>query len=522
MNTDPSRTRRRLILAAALLVGLLARVPGVFWGANFPFGWFGHHVDEYTHLVNAETLINPELPPRWPPNAYPKGLAVHVAVPTVAVRAAQGQLKAGLPSSQAIVTTGRFVSVAYGVGTIWVVYLFGRRLFADRRVAELAAFICALGGLHVTQSHFFVADVPAVFWSMLGCYAIVAGFDRGDRDDGRMVAAASLCTGIAIGIKLAFGAVPGLVLLALSKRPRFFRLGIAAACVIAGFVLVNIDSYSLKEIVKTLEGTGGSHLRSFSRLQGALIYLIQLPALLSLPVAALTAWGLTRGIQRWRAINDRAFKRTMLIGIALPNVVTAVIVLGGANNFPRHLVPFVPFAALAAAYGLVSVMDGMPRLHLPKALPVVLVFGYLAAFVIDGERVFLQEPRNAAATWLRDNVAAGEPIFWQGHGGVGGFPPVVFPREGRPSVLVMEMHRANSYVSGMGWNGSMPTSVADAHGVRNDEELKELQAVFRGTSEYREVARFEEGYVMPEYRITDRLLGNRARNYVAEIVIFRK
>jgi len=155
-------------------------------------------------------------------------------------------------------------------------------------------------------------------------------------------------------------------------------------------------------------------------------------------------------------------------------------------------------------------------------LPVVIVFGYLVAFVVDGERVFLEDPRNAAAVWLRDNLPAGEPIYWQGHGGAGGFPPVVFPREGRPSVLVMEMHRANSYISGMGWNGSMPVNVADAHGVRNEEDLKELQAVFRGTSEYREVARFTEGYVMPEFTITDRVLGNRARNYVAEIVIFRK
>ncbi len=49
-----------------------------------------------------------------------------------------------------------------------------------------------------------------------------------------------------------------------------------------------------------------------------------------------------------------------------------------------------------------------------------------------------------------------------------------------------------------------------------------IQALFKGTTEYREVARFNEGYFMPEYRISDYVIGNRSRNYVAEVVIFMK
>lgn len=521
MTPLPSR-RSQLILAAALVIGLAARLPGVFWGANFPFGWFGHHVDEYTHLVNAETLISPQLPPRWPPAAYPKGLAAHVAVPFVAVRAVQGQVMADLPPVQAIVTVGRIVSVLYGLGTIALFFFFGRRLHSDPRVAEASALILALGGLHVTQSHFFVADVPVVFWSSLGCFAIMWGIDRAEHDDGRMVAAAAFCLGVALGIKLMVAAIPSLVLLALWKRPRVFRLVIALVFGVAGFVLVNIDSYSLKEIARTLANTGGAHLKSLSRVRGAVIYAIQLPALLSAPVVGLAAFGVIRGMLRWRQSRDRALKRVWMLAVLLPNVLMAAIVILGPNNFPRHLVPFVPWAALLAGYGLVAVADAMPRLGLPKAAPAALLFIYLAVFVFDGERVFIQEPRNAAAHWLRANVPAGSDIWWQGHGGVGGFTPVVFPRGGRPGVLVMELHRANSYLSGMGWKNSMPSNLDDVHGVTSQKELEAFQAVFRGTTEYREVARFQEGYFMPEFLIVDSLLGNRARNYVAEVVIFRK
>jgi hypothetical protein len=49
-----------------------------------------------------------------------------------------------------------------------------------------------------------------------------------------------------------------------------------------------------------------------------------------------------------------------------------------------------------------------------------------------------------------------------------------------------------------------------------------IQSLFRGTSDYTMVARFPERYVMPEYRFTMALLGDRSRNFITEIVVFRR
>jgi hypothetical protein len=68
----------------------------------------------------------------------------------------------------------------------------------------------------------------------------------------------------------------------------------------------------------------------------------------------------------------------------------------------------------------------------------------------------------------------------------------------------------------------MPRQKRFVFGGRSQQDVQELQSLFEGGSEYREAARFGEGYVMPEYRLVNRLLGNRSRNYLAEIVIFRK
>ena len=54
----------------------------------------------------------------------------------------------------------------------------------------------------------------------------------------------------------------------------------------------------------------------------------------------------------------------------------------------------------------------------------------------------------------------------------------------------------------------------------SQERVDAYQVLFKGQTEYREVARFGEGYFMPEYLLADALLGNRSRNYISEVVIF--
>jgi hypothetical protein len=97
-------SRRQWILLGAVTMGLLARVPGVFWGANFPTGWTSHHIDEYTHLSVVGCIVNPVA--LHQPSAaayiygcasyYPKGTAAHVAALLLAVRAVQGKLTRNL------------------------------------------------------------------------------------------------------------------------------------------------------------------------------------------------------------------------------------------------------------------------------------------------------------------------------------------------------------------------------------------------------------------------------------------
>ena len=178
--------------------------------------------------------------------------------------------------------------------------------------------------------------------------------------------------------------------------------------------------------------------------------------------------------------------------------------------------------SIAAAWSLVKIADQLAARKLAPALIIVPVFCYLGLFVYDGERVFLQEPRNKAARWVLQNLGAGGSYSWRGHADLEGYEHVYYPDMGNPDVIVIEMHHGNHYLSGMGLKNSFPVDFRYIFDSGSQDRIDALQSLFMGTSGYEEATRFSEGYFMPEFILVDRLIGNRSRNYVAEIVIFVK
>lgn len=509
------KARYRRWLLAVLLLGLAARIPGVFWGANFPGGWLTHHPDEFTHLHHAQMLIDPGYDPGYNPTPYPRGMAAHAAAPWIAARAVQGNLRAPAPEQLPVLLSGRLITVAYGAATILVLAGLVRLLGYERRAALFAAALLALGGLHVSQSHFYLADVPGVFWLLLGLYLL--GRDL-EHPDPLRLGWAGFAFGAAFGIKLLLIGLPSLLLAGLRGTRRLGRLAVAGAFFAGGFAIVTMSSYTADELYRTLlRGTNDPYV--IDAAMGAALYAIQWPAIVSLPVALLGIAGaviLVRGFLK----ASRDGKWVFVLVVALPALLHLGLVIWKLDHFPRHLLPFIPWAMMAAGIALSRVVQrwGKPVGHAFAAV----VLLYQAAFVWDGERVFLDDPRNDAARWLDANVDPETPIWWMWHTWVDRYEHQWLRVGSEPEILVTQAMDYNHYVSGIGWPNSYPENVEHVFGELSQERLELLQSIFRGTSAYREVARFTEGYVMPEYRLVDRLIGDRSRNYVSTIVIFRR
>jgi hypothetical protein len=205
--------------------------------------------------------------------------------------------------------------------------------------------------------------------------------------------------------------------------------------------------------------------------------------------------------------------------ILLPLAIHFLLVVFKLDHFPRHLIPFIPWLTMSAAWVIARLADllheriGLHRLALP-----LIVLAWQALFVYDGEKGFIDDPRNRAAEWLYANVSKDSTIWWYYHT-LPGYKGVPFPA-GRPDIVVEEMIHANHYLSGMGPRNSLPRDYRHVFDIESQPELEAFQGLFTGTGSYREAARFGEDYFMPEYTVTDRLIGNRSRNYLAEVVIF--
>jgi hypothetical protein len=177
---------------------------------------------------------------------------------------------------------------------------------------------------------------------------------------------------------------------------------------------------------------------------------------------------------------------------------------------------------MLAAWSLVWLIDELGSRGIKPVLLIIPFFLYLVLFVYDGERLFIKEPRNQAANWILQNIPDGTAISWWGHEWITEYQHVGFPDQGEPPVLVIEMHHANHFLSGMGLKNSYPSDYRFVFLAPTQDRLNAYQALFKGALPYQEVARFSEDYFMPEYRVVDNLIGNRSRNYITELVIFEK
>ena len=315
--------------------------------------------------------------------------------------------------------------------------------------------------------------------------------------------------------------LPTLAVVTLWRKPRFLRAIYALVFFVFAFVIINLFSYSYYDLFKTfMQGTSDPYLWNWW--DNLFLYFIEMPSLVSLPIlvlALLGSFGLLRKYARMEK-GTRFWSITLIV--LLPNLLHTYFVLFQLDHFLRHVIPYIPWMAIAAGWYLVAIGDKLKTRKLSPALIYVPVFLYLALFVFDGERAFIQEPRNRAALWLMENLPPGGSYSWREHDGIPGYNNIYYPYDGNPDVAIIDLHHANHYLSGMGLKNSFPRDHRYIFEGRSQEVIDQLQGLFKGTTEYREVARYKEGYFMPEYIFVDQLIGNRSRNYVAEVVVFSK
>ena len=264
---------------------------------------------------------------------------------------------------------GRFLVALCDLGTVYLVFLLGRRLYGSW-AGLLAAAFSAFTVLHIQLAHFFAVDPMSTTFTLLALYGTICMVDRGGRG-------AALLTGVGIGLAVAskFSALPvvaaPLIAVWLAGRrsatePRVSRSRLWGDLLLAGWVslvvfavtspYVFLDFGSFWQAVVKEQGdmvSGVADLPFTRQYRGTPAYLYFLEQQLwwgmGLPLGLLAyaglAWVLIRAVLRRLSLAEWVVLSWVLLYFGATGLFLA--------KFMRYMVPVVPLFVLFGA-GLVS------------------------------------------------------------------------------------------------------------------------------------------------------------------------
>ncbi len=208
MTKDPLRFRPQyaaLILAGILLIAAGLRLYGVDWDA----GQHLHPDERFIVMVDTGIQWPHSLgeyfdSARSPLNPYNRGFGnfVYGTLPIFLLKFVAMLL--GRDTYDGALQVGRVLSALADVGSVWLLFLAGRRLYGQR-VGLLAAAFLASSVLGIQLSHFMAVDTFTVLFLMASFYYAVRLRQGGSW---RCAAAMGVAFGLAMACKLSIALVP--------------------------------------------------------------------------------------------------------------------------------------------------------------------------------------------------------------------------------------------------------------------------------------------------------------------------
>ena len=362
---------------------------------------------------------------------------------------------------------GRPLSALADVGSVFMVYLLGRRMYG-LGVGLLAAALTAVAVIHIQNSHFYRPETFSVFFTLTSLWAMLRMVERKRLRDSALL---GLLVGLALApkvnvlplvIPLAF-AYGYLVLDSVEGRwreisPRAVQRMLAHALLAAGIavaVFIATAPYALldfREFVGDV-ATQADMARNAGLFPFTVQYIDTPLFLYQFHQTAVWGLGLPLGALAWAAIPFTAVlvltrphtRRADLLVLAW--VVPGLLILESFEvRFQRYLFPLMPFMILMAARmlmwlvhlgrsldsspaltglggarrGIQTLLERSPVPHLAlKWLPlglVVVVTGATAFYALAFERVYAGDhPAVSASRWINQQVPKGTAIVSDNH-----------------------------------------------------------------------------------------------------------
>jgi uncharacterized protein (TIGR03382 family) len=314
----------------------------------------------------------------------------------------------------------RVVSAACGTLAVWLLYLAGAKLFADRRVGFLAAGLLGVAFLPVFYSHLALNDVPTLAPICLALYG-TAGIVR----QGRLVD--FLLAGAGVGLACSTKYTGGIAVLPVVAAGLGWLVGrrrLRVSTVLAGLVLAGLcaaavffvtNPYAVLDYSAFSDGLNHQTTVADDALgklgltedNGLAYYLWTI------------TWGLgwVPGVAAAIGVVLTARDNPRIAAVLVPAPVLFLLFMGTQERFfGRWLMPVFPMICLLAAYAMVRIAGAIGRRR-PVLAPTMLVV--VAALLCGqglvyslhiGQVLSRDDTRNLARSWMVKHVPPGTKI----------------------------------------------------------------------------------------------------------------
>ncbi|HUS13497.1 MAG TPA: phospholipid carrier-dependent glycosyltransferase, partial [Chloroflexia bacterium] len=272
---------------------------------------------------------------------------------------------------------GRLLTAILGTLTVPVVYAAGRRLYGPA-VGLIAAIFMATNSLHMQHSQFIATDAPAAFFSALALLAITyllpAGVGRTDAPPIALAPrsaylAAGVAMGLAIGTKYnsALIGLPFLLAHAFAARLRLpdgwrrflgARLGIALAALAVTFLATTpFALFDLPHFLDDLASVIAHYNFGHTGFESDVNWRVYVPQFLA------SDFGPTLLALLGVALAFVRHRRADVVLVAFP-VIYYYTLSSYRVNFPRNILPMLPFTTVLGALAAVVAGNALLRVVL--------------------------------------------------------------------------------------------------------------------------------------------------------------
>lgn len=520
-----------IYLLLIVLLALLLRIPGVFWGQIDHPTYDVWEPDEYQHLEIARHQIHQidssyfnkkEFKHIWNTRSYGRQLGVV----TYFVKTL------GFPVVKRgkIIFIGRLLSCFYAVLLILLVYLVANIIFEDHRIALLSSLLMSIFDLNITYSHYALPAISYVFWTYLSIFFSILFYKYHKQNCiwkkwwllffFPLPFAVTLATKLDFLPIIVYGSL--LLFLYFKKEIKMSSIVLLGVWFILGglffYWCAHIFNWSFDELSHSFSVAQAENSNVIAQdqhwIHNPLLYLMATICGTSLPVCIIAILGIFNLSESRKSKDEWIPYAIILLFLILEFLVRWQM----DTPFVRRANIFLPSCAILAAYGFYALFKEKKTLRI-----VVMIFSvaYTLGISINSQSNFWKDNRYKAVHFLQNLNLEGKKIKYSVYAEAKGMPKETTSSFEKSDLIVIHETYYGRYWKYFSTPFKVPECCEEVYHCADKKTCSFFQGLLSNELEFKRIAFYPVKEFFPERLLFKNWFGTY-ETFLGDVAIYEK